>query len=475
MAAVRRRERSGAGSGWLVGLIALAGGLAAPMATPVAGPLAAAERAADPLAKAIGEALLNPRVGPEIGAVYAARQNLPLWIERGHVRPEAKALVRLIETADEQGLQPSAYAPQTLRAAIAEAAGGETDALLRAELALSAAAAAYGADLHTPATAADLAYLDPSLPTAPRTRRAALDLLSRAPSLAKGLAELRRMSPVYERLRAAWAQARERGGADAALLRLNLERARAYPAELGRRYLWVDVAAQRLDVYEDGRRVDSMKVVVGRRTEPTPAMAAMVRYAVLRPYWNVPPDLVARNVAPKVLAQGPSYLERQRMEVLSDWTDQAAPLDPTTIDWAAVAAGRLPLRVRQLPGRDNMMGQVKFIFPNGFGVYLHDTPLRALFVGDERLGSAGCVRLEDAPRLARRLLGEATLSTKSAAGEPETRVDLSEPIPVYIAYFTVAPEAAGHVARRPDIYGRDAAVSAALEPHGGGATVLAAR
>jgi murein L,D-transpeptidase YcbB/YkuD len=298
-----------------------------------------------------------------------------------------------------------------------------------------------------------------------------LDIIAGASSLQAGLDQISQMNPIYRRLRTALAAEQARRGADVALIRANLERARALPPELGRRYILVDVAAQRLWTYEDGRATDSMKVVVGKADDPTPAMAALVRYAVFRPYWNIPPDLVARSTAPKVVAQGLGYFRDQRLEALSDWTDQAKRLDPAKVDWPAVAAGRQPLRVRQLPGRDNMMGRVKFMFPNELGVYLHDSPLRALFAGEERLGSAGCVRLEDAPRLARWLLGEAATAAGGGPGPPETRVDLAEPVPVYLVYFTVAPTS-DDLSPRRDIYRRDPALIAQL---GGGSIRLASR
>jgi murein L,D-transpeptidase YcbB/YkuD len=243
------------------------------------------------------------------------------------------------------------------------------------------------------------------------------------------------------------------------LLRLNLERARALPSQLGRRYVLVDAAAARLWMYEDGRAVDSMRVVVGKPSEPTPMMAATIRYLTLNPYWNIPQDLVRRRVAEGALREGPSFLAGRRYEIMSDWTDDAVRVDPATVDWRGVAAGRQELRVRQLPGPDNAMGRMKFMFPNELGVYLHDTPERSLLREEGRLFSSGCVRLEDAPRLARWLFGQAPRASGSA---PEQRVDLPEPVPVYLTYMTAAPEPDG-VALRPDVYNRDPVQLAALE------------
>jgi murein L,D-transpeptidase YcbB/YkuD len=247
-------------------------------------------------------------------------------------------------------------------------------------------------------------------------------------------------------------------GETRSLLRLNLERARALPAQLGLRYVLVDAAAAKLWMYEDGEAVDSMRVAVGKPTEPTPMMAAMIRSLTLNPYWNVPPDLVRARIAPGVVSQGTGLLRNLRYEVLSDWTDNATKVDPATVDWRAVLAGQREVRVRQLPGGGNAMGKMKFLFPNQLGINLHDTPDRSLLREESRLVSAGCVRLEDAPRLARWLMGQAP---RARGNTPEQQLSLPEPVPIYITYLTVAPEPQG-VALRPDVYNRDPAQLAAL-------------
>jgi L,D-transpeptidase YcbB len=180
-------------------------------------------------------------------------------------------------------------------------------------------------------------------------------------------------------------------------------------------------------------------------------MAGLMRYAVVNPYWNVPPDLVRTRVAPKVLDGGLTYFRSKHYEVLSGWSADAHVIAPQQVDWAGVAAGKEDLRVRQLPGGDNMMGRVKFMFPNDLGVYLHDTPDKQLFKDGERRFSSGCVRVEDAPRLARWLFGK-NLTTRS--GKPEQQVDLPDPIPVYITYLTAVPGEQGIIFRE-DAYGRD--------------------
>jgi murein L,D-transpeptidase YcbB/YkuD len=235
------------------------------------------------------------------------------------------------------------------------------------------------------------------------------------------------------------------------LIRLNLDRARALPANLGRRFIMVDTLGARLDAYENGRVRETMKVIVGKPAEPTPMLAGLVRYAVVNPYWNVPPDLVRVRVAPKVLANGVSYFRSMRYEALSGWGEDAAVMKPEHINWTRVASGGEELRVRQLPGKDNMMGRVKFMFPNEMGVYLHDTPDRELFADADRLFSSGCIRLENARRLGTWLFGKPLAARTSA---PEQHVNLAEPVPIYVTYFTAVPAKDG-VRFRKDIYGRD--------------------
>ena len=173
----------------------------------------------------------------------------------------------------------------------------------------------------------------------------------------------------------------------------------------------------------------------------------------------MPPDLAATRLAPHIVTEGLGWLVKNRYEVLSDWTDKAKPVSPKSIDWAAVVAGRMPdLRMRQLPGADNSMGRVKFMFPNDMGIYLHDTDDKSLFAEPARQRSGGCIRLQSAPKLARWLFGK-PLATASA--KPEQRVAVPVPVPVYVTYLTAEP-VNGTIAYREDFYGRDGLASAAM-------------
>jgi murein L,D-transpeptidase YcbB/YkuD len=185
-------------------------------------------------------------------------------------------------------------------------------------------------------------------------------------------------------------------------------------------------------------------------------LASTIYYATLNPYWNVPGDLAQTLIAPRVLAQGVSYLTERNYEVLSDMGKEAQPIDPSTVDWAAVAAGTQMVRVRQLPGPANSMGKVKFGFPNATDIFLHDTPNKDLFVQTSRDISNGCIRLEDAPRLGRWLLGRDLAANSDA---PEQHVLLPTPVPVFVTYLT-AQASNGQLTFAKDVYGRDTRVAA---------------
>lgn len=460
----------------------------------------------------------------EMRAFYRARGSRPLWIRGGTVGPEADALIRLLETAELDGLDSGDYGPRGLiRAVERTRRGGSPEDLAETEILLSRRFVQYVRDMRRPRDTG-MIYVDRELAPARPTTREVLEAAAAAPSLASHLETMGWMHPYYGQLRRALAVSSggsvrasriqipdgpilregsnddrvrllrlrlgldpegpfDRGVAAAVrafqgshglptdsrvgprtlaalntmsvdrrrVLLLNIARARALPPDRGQRHILVDAAAARLYVYEGGRVRDTMRVVVGRVTDQTPMIAGLIRYAAVNPYWNIPPDLVPSRVAEGVLRDGPGFLRQRRFELLSDWSPNARPLDPESVDWPAVLAGRQQLRVRQLPGPQNAMGRMKFMFPNTLGVYLHDTPERDLLRETARQFSAGCVRVEDAPRLARWMFGR---PLRVPAGGREENVNLPEPVPVYITYFTAAPDG-DTIAFRQDVYNRD--------------------
>ena len=399
----------------------------------------------------------------ELRAFYQARAYRPLWIQGNQIGPEADRLLELIETADLDGLDPDDFRARALISTLRKTQSGSPKALAKAEMQLSRTFAQYVRAVRQPREVG-MHYVDKELaPTAP-TLRSALDAAAAAPSFAQYMEAGGWMHPTYIQLRRAYLAQRSNPGSgafgdrQAELLRVNLERARVLPAASRGRHIVVDAASARLWMYEDGRVRDSMKVVVGKPSEQTPMMAGLIRFAMVNPYWNLPPDLARLRVAQEVLKHGPSVLRTKRFEVLSDWSDKAKVLKPAAVDWKALAEGRKELPVRQLPGKNNAMGKMKFMFPNELGIYLHDTPERELFAKAERRFSSGCVRVEDAQRLAKWLFGKPLVPRSSA---PEQQMNLPEPVPVYITYFTASPQATG-VAFLPDAYNRDGAQLARL-------------
>ena len=197
------------------------------------------------------------------------------------------------------------------------------------------------------------------------------------------------------------------------------------------RYVLVDAASARLYMIEDGRVRDSMKVIVGKPETPTPTLKSVLNYETLNPYWHVTADLARTLIAPNVLKQGTAYLTDRGYEVVSAFARDATVIPPNSVDWQAVAEGKAQVLVRQRPGPANSLGQIKFDLPNSDGIYLHDTPKKELFALDRRNLSHGCVRLEDAPRLARWLLGR----DLPQAAAPEEHVLIPRPVPITISYL----------------------------------------
>lgn len=393
-------------------------------------------------------------VSPDLRAFYVARDGQLLWSRDGRFTQDAETLLDLLAKARDDGLSPGDFLTADLLAAVTR--GREGEDLAKADRLLSIAAADYVIALHGANSTEPIVPTDPGLISGWSSRAEVLSRLAAAESPAAGLTGAVAMNPFYRDLRERLQ--RTPGGSPEAertrsSLLSNMDRLRTLPAELGDRYIVVNAASAVLQAYSDGRPDLTMKVVVGRPETPTPQMSGVVRYAVINPYWNIPEDLVRDRIAPLALRDGPETLHRKRMEVLSDWSNQAAVVAPETIDWNAVAAGDRGLRVRQRPGPTNMLGRVKYMLPNDLGIYLHDTPDRSLFLAEQRTFSAGCIRLEDADRLAMWLYGRDL--TQLYPGTDERAVPLARPVPVYILYLTTWVREGDRLVTGSDPYGLD--------------------
>ena len=374
---------------------------------------------------------------PGSGAVarfYERQSNRLIWFTLGPRSPAAGELLALLQTSAVDGVhnsrQLAAYAQQALQLA----QRGDHAAMVEADRTLSTAWVSYVQALRRPP--AGIVYGTDAVRPQTGTDRILSELASAAVTgaLPRHVAEVARVNPLYATLRATAVEQMRKWGVVEPGVRTNLERTRALPAK--GRFVLVDSASARLLMFEDGRAVDSMKVIVGKADKQTPMMASVIYYTTFNPYWNVPDEMVRTRIAPNVLGLGKAYLRDKGYEVVLNWAEDAPVLSPDSIDWKAVAAGRAAVRVRQRPGPANSMGNLKFPFPNADGIYLHDTPLKELFESDQRALSAGCVRLEDAERLARWLLGR---EPRAPSARPEAHVRLPQGVPIFLTYL--APRA----------------------------------
>ncbi len=249
-------------------------------------------------------------------------------------------------------------------------------------------------------------------------------------------------------------------------IEVNLERWRWLPDTLGTRYLLVNIPAFTLEVRERGRPVLAMRVVVGRELSRTPLFSDSITYLVFNPVWEVPPDIAASEVLPAV-QKDPEYLVKNHLRVFSGRGPQAREVDPASVDWRTVTPESFHFSIKQDPGPQNAVGHVKFMCPNQYAVYLHDTPAGQLFGTPERDLSHGCVRVEKPLELAEYLLaGKKGWDSLRVAMAFDTlrnqAVILPHPVSVHLLYWTAWVDDRGRAQFRRDVYGLDSLLVAVL-------------
>ena len=245
---------------------------------------------------------------------------------------------------------------------------------------------------------------------------------------------------------------------------LNLERWRWLPQDLGRRRIEVNIPSYELQVVEDDRVTMRMRVVVGKEYRRTPVFSDTIRYIVLNPNWHVPKSIAVEELIPKIQKDS-TYLERFGMRLQTEGPDPQ-DVDPRTIDWKTVTAENFPFRLDQEPGRLNALGRMKFMFPNRYDVYLHDTPSRDLFEETQRDFSHGCIRIEKPMDLAVYLMKKTHWDQEkieSLLDEGiESTIYLARPMPIHLLYFTTWVDPDGTIQFREDINGVDEPLARAL-------------
>lgn len=248
---------------------------------------------------------------------------------------------------------------------------------------------------------------------------------------------------------------------------INMERWRWLPGCLEERHILINIANFELKVVEEGQTIKAMRVIVGRHYRQTPVFSGKMTYLVINPYWNVPPGIAGKDILPEV-RKDIEYLANNNMRALQGWGANTVEIDPATVDWKKVTARNLPYRFRQDPGPDNALGRFKFMFPNKFHVYLHDTPKRELFLKAIRTFSSGCIRVENPFDLAEYLLSDRSEWKRDDIKRMIDRsveriVTIRNPMPVHLLYWTAWADREGTINFRRDIYGRDKRLYAALQ------------
>ena len=224
----------------------------------------------------------------------------------------------------------------------------------------------------------------------------------------------------------------------------NMERWRWLPRDLGDEHVEVNIPDFELAVVRDGQVAHRARIIVGKEQTPTPVFSNAVQFIIVNPYWNVPPSIINKEMLPKA-GGDVSAIEQHGFKV-------------------SYRHGKLI--VRQPPGERNALGRIKFMFPNDFAVYLHDTPSRGLFSASHRAFSHGCMRVEAPFALAEAVLGPGSgwseQRVRRLIGGSERYINLSKPLPIHIEYFTAYVDEAGRLVQRPDLYGYSARVRRAL-------------
>lgn len=248
---------------------------------------------------------------------------------------------------------------------------------------------------------------------------------------------------------------------------INLERLRWLPRDLGGRYIMTNIANFQLKVVDQGQTALLKNVIVGNPKRQTPIMSGRMTYMVVNPSWEVPPKLAAEDKLP-LLQKDPYFLTENGFKVFYGWGENATEIDPQSVNWHKYSRKYFPYRLRQGPGPLNALGQVKFMFPNKFDVYIHDTPSKNLFKAAQRAFSSGCVRLEKPLELAEWLLLQQPRWTKERVSQKlSDRAQQSlaiTPMPVHLVYQTAWVDETGKLQWREDIYQADKRLYDAYRP-----------
>jgi murein L,D-transpeptidase YcbB/YkuD len=381
-----------------------------------------------------------------VHAFYRSRGFAPLWVENNQASARGRAVVAYLQGVDAEGLDPADYIVPDLEQ------GAAPEALAATELRLSAAVLAYARDAQNGRV--PFSHFGADIQYAPKIVAAAAILAKIADAADVGavLATFNPPHAGYQALKAKLAEVRagsRSGGVREAVILANMERWRWMPRDLGESYVIVNIPNYTLTVYRGGSPYFRARIVVGEPSWPTPVTSAAVKSITLNPEWNVPASIAEREYLP-LLAQDPDALERIGLEVerRSDGS----------------------VHLRQLPGEDNVLGRIRFNFPNRFLVFQHDTPDKLAFNHHKRAFSHGCMRVDNPLKYAEALLaialpqqGYSEERLRDLFGAAEVEIELPAAIPVHLTYQTAFVDENARLVIREDIYGLDGRMLSGLQ------------
>lgn len=243
-------------------------------------------------------------------------------------------------------------------------------------------------------------------------------------------------------------------------IRLNLDRIKWLHQRHASRHIIINIPAFTLFFEENGKLIQQMRVIVGKRKNPTPIFSNTVQTIVLNPHWNIPKSIIQNEMIPKLM-KNPNAMAKKGIEIHTGWGKDAQKIAGGSIDWSQYRYSKtMPFRFAQVPGYKNALGKIKFLFPNEFSVYMHDTPNKKLFNRNVRAFSHGCIRLHQPRELLK------TFSTfnenidfdkaqKRLKGKKKAYLSLENRVPVDVVYLTSYVDYNGTLQFRDDIYGYD--------------------
>ena len=398
---------------------------------------------------------------------YAARQQEPVWAGAAGLTPAAEAVIGEIRRAGDWGLEALAFQLPALTAP----AGSELSRAARAdaEIALSLAILKYGR--HARGSRADPATLSKFLDRKPPLLepQRVIDAAAKAAAPDAYLRSLHPQHPQFEALRQKYlalkgSQPKTPDTANARRLLVNMEEWRWMPESLGDFYVWVNVPEFTLRVVKNGQVIHTERVVAGKRDTPTPIFSQDMEQVVFHPNWGVPESIKKQDVLPSLIRGSTRIFTFYHLKIQRGGRD----IDPAAVDWST--ADIRNFHVYQPPGENNVLGNVKFRFPNKHDVYMHDTPQKNLFNADVRAFSHGCMRVRNPQRLAELLLAEdqgwpaqRVAAAIAPGGAQNNQINLGRKTPVHITYFTAAVGDDGKLKLFPDVYDHESKIALGLE------------